>query len=82
MMEVKTEKSLLQHTKVENMTLQIIRIEESSRGFNRMTCYEITLHTGARVVYKSVESNLERLWYLYDTMKSALHGTRKPTWVC
>ncbi len=82
MYNVKVEKSLLQHTKVDNMVLKIVRIEESSHGFKRIVCYEITFSTGARIVYKSVESNLERLWYLYDTMKSALHGTRKPTWVC
>ncbi len=65
-------KSTLQHKQIDNMLLKIIRIEECSRGFNRIVCYEISLHSGYRVVYKSVESNLERLWYLYDVVFSAM----------
>ncbi len=68
--------SLLQHTEIDNMFLQVLRIEESSHGFNKKVYYELIFEIGTRVIFKSVESNLERLWYIYDTVKSALHGTR------
>ncbi len=69
-----TKRDLIQHLKVDNMRLSITRIREESRGLSKITCYHISLYSGYRVVFESIESNSERLWYLYDTIFDAMHG--------
>jgi hypothetical protein len=63
---------LMQESIVNNMRLNITRQESSNYGLNKRVTYKIIFMDGLNVVYRSLESNLERVFYLYDTIHHSM----------
>lgn len=68
---------LVQSFERENIRLTVTKVIEFDMCY-RQVFYDITMVYGARRIYKSVESNLERVWYIYDTIQHAIAYGRKP----
>ncbi len=67
-----TKKQCLQRVIRSGMVLSVDRIEESD-GYKLMICYDVYLIHNRKRVYQSLESNLQRVWYIYDTIFKAIH---------
>jgi hypothetical protein len=52
----------------DDMRLTVTCITESDMMYDR-TYYNVCMVYGALRVFDSVESNLERLWHIYDTIR-------------
>ena len=63
---------LIQVSTVDNLRLSLVRIESSNFGLKVNVTYQVRLIDKFNTVYKVIESNLSRCYYLYDTMHHAM----------
>lgn len=66
-----TEFELVSEVQKDNIRLTITRITETGILYNRVY-YNICMVYGALRVFDSVESNMERLWYMYKAIHDAI----------
>ncbi len=65
-------RSLMQRVESDNIVLSITRVQQSSRGFHRVVYFDICMVYGARCIFRSLESNFDRVWHIYSTIKQSI----------
>lgn len=68
------ERELMQLTEQDNMSLSLIRIEESEHGFKHCKFYRTELIEEEQSIFVSNDSNLERAFYIYNTIKEGVQN--------
>jgi hypothetical protein len=66
-----TDRELMQTSQRDDIRLSMVRYQVNDRLHNQIY-YEITMTYGAKYIYRTYQTNIDRTWYIYDTIKTAL----------
>jgi hypothetical protein len=68
----KVDRCLMQEVEADNLTLTMIRIEESEHGFKHCRFYRTELIEGEKSIFVSNDSNVARAFYIFETIKKGV----------